>query len=307
MTHAETVWLIQAFPVSLTLIAVLLTSVLLRGRLLFMIAAWQEGRSSARRLATLDPALWYSPAIVTPSQLLGVNLIAALIVIVVLSTIAPFFVALLLAAPTMVLITTLLLAIKESKYRAQLDSNLVSALGRLSAMLRGSMSVQGALQKVANDLPEQSALRMEWSFLLERLGAPMADGKIAGLPQVIGALLEQTVSERHRTFLGHLESVIGQDQSLISARVAAAYSALQSGEQRRSKAATALAQVRYGGMAIGGSGLFISVYLFFQTQERFIAAYSGPLGIIVGPIMVLALSAPIVGGLLLSQADDIDY
>lgn len=307
MTHAESFWLIQAFPIALTLVTVLLTSTLLRGRLLLVIAGWQERRRAARRPAALDPALWYIPEIVTPAQLLTINTCSGLVVTLVLSTIAPFFVALLLAAPAMVLITSVLLAVKEGKYRARLDADLVPALGRISALLRSSTSVQGALHKVASDLPPQSPLRAEWSFMLERLGAPMADGKIAGMPQVIGALLEQTTSERHRTFLGHLESVIGQDQSMLAARVAAAYHALQSGEQRRSKAATALAQVRYGGMAIGGSGVFISLYLFFQTKERFIAAYSGPLGIIVGPLMLVALSAPIIGGLLLSRAEDIDY
>jgi hypothetical protein len=89
--------------------------------------------------------------------------------------------------------------------------------------------------------------------------------------------------------------------------VQAAYTALHAAEQRRSQASTELSQMRYSGMAIGGAGLFMASYLALTQWERFVAAYTGPLGIVAGPIVGLVLLAPFVGGFLLSRADDLDY
>jgi hypothetical protein len=48
-------------------------------------------------------------------------------------------------------------------------------------------------------------------------------------------------------------------------------------------------------------------YLALTQWERFVAAYSGPLGLPVGTLLAVVLIAPFVGGILLSQADDLNY
>ena len=51
----------------------------------------------------------------------------------------------------------------------------------------------------------------------------------------------------------------------------------------------------------------MAVYLALTQWERFILAYSGPLGLVVGVLVAGALAAPSIGGVVLSRADDLDY
>jgi hypothetical protein len=162
------------------------------------------------------------------------------------------------------------------------------------------------LERVIADMPT-GPLRAEWSFILGRLGTPLANHSLATAGQVVAALAAQTPSARHATFLGHLEVALDQTHDVLTRRVMAAYSALQAAEQRRSQAATELAQMRYSGLAISLAGLGMAIYLVFTQQERFLAAYQGAPGLIAGAVVVSALIAPLIGGMLLARAEELDY
>jgi hypothetical protein len=124
---------------------------------------------------------------------------------------------------------------------------------------------------------------------------------------VVAALAAQTASHRHSTLLSHLSVAVGQPQDALARRCDAAYAALQASDRRRDEASTELAQMRYSGVAVGLAGLAMAAYLGATQWERVVAAYSTPLGAVVGSVVALALALPIVGGVLLARADDVDY
>jgi hypothetical protein len=194
----------------------------------------------------------------------------------------------------------------ERRYVQALDRSLVTAVGRLGAFLRSGESFPNALAKVTQDLPD-GPLQQEWGWMQRAFGMPLGGGSLATPAQVAAALAVQTPSRRQAVLWGHLAVALTQTQDVQARRVESAYAALQEAEQRRSEAVTEMAQMRYSGIAIGGAGLFMALYLLWTQWERAVLAYSSPLGTVVGMLVVAALVTPIIGGMLLTQVADTDY
>lgn len=305
LTHPESAWIALSTPLWLTIAAVLGLTLLMRGRIRAALRAYLATHAGRGRSAT-EPALLWMPPITSEDRLLAFCLLAALLVLIVLSRVAPLFAALILAGPATALLLWLLLWGAEQTYKTALDRALPAAVGRLGAQLRAGSGIQPALQKVVVDMPA-GPLKAEWSFLIERLGIPLAAGSLATPQQVVAALAAQTPSLRHASFLGHMEVALGQTHDVLVRRVQAAYVALHAAEQRRSQASTELAQMRYSGVAIGLAGVGMAAYLALTQWDRFTLAYSGPIGLIVGVIVGGVLLAPFIGGFLLARAEDLDY
>lgn len=312
ITYPETAWLVNGVPIALTVAALLVAVFLLRGpliRALTDLAVRRAARQRRQLPATLlpDSALFWTPPTIRPDRFLGICTGVTLALVIALNRVTPMFVALILAVPATAALVWGLIRLFERRYIARLDRQLTAAVGRLGALLRSGNGYRQALDKVLADILE-SPLGREWQFLLERQGAPLAaqDG-IATAQQVVAALAVQTLSRRHATFLNHLSAAVGQPQDVLIARVVAAYEALQASDRRQEEAVTELAQMRYSGMAVGLAGLVMALYLVWTQWERVVVAYSSPLGLIIGPVVVGALLLPIVGGELLARADDVDY
>jgi Flp pilus assembly protein TadB len=306
ITHPETAWIANSVPLLLTVATILLFTLLLRGKLRAALHTYLVQRAAKGTSNPVETPLLWTPPITTEGRLLAFCLVSVLVVLVVLSKIVPLFIAMVLAGPASALLMWLLLWMQEQKYVGALDRALPAAVGRLGAQLRAGSGIQPALEKVVVDLPD-GPLKAEWSYIIARFGTPLTGGMLATPQQVVAALTAQTPSRRHAAFLGHMEVALGQTHDVLIRRVQAAYTALHAAEQRRSQASTELSQMRYSGMAIGGAGLFMALYLALTQWQRFVAAYTGPLGLVVGSIMAVVLIAPFVGGFLLSRAEDHDY
>ena len=306
VTHATTAWIAYATPIALTMVALLALTLILRTRLSKALTVTMARLMMPKPGFPVEAALLWAPPVATEGQLLAISMSSAFAVIVALLKLMPMFVALLAAAPLTLAFMYLTYRLLEQRYRTRLDKELVAAVGRLGAQLRSGQGITGALNKVVTDLPD-GPLKAEWAFMLDRMGVPLTGGALATPPQVVAALAAQTLSPRHSGFLQHLEVALTQTHDVLNRRVDAAYTALQYSERRASEANTELAQMRYSGMAVGGAGLFMAVYLGLSQWERVKVAYSGPLGMIVGFIVALALSGPFVAGIFLSRSDDMDY
>jgi Flp pilus assembly protein TadB len=306
LTHPETAWLMLSVPLWIAVAGVLALALGLRTRLLrgldLLLLRW----SARHRHDTIEPALIYTARITSPLQLFAVIMPAFLAVLIGLSFIAPILAALVLAAPILALLIWCMLLWLEARYTDQLDRQLPPAVGRLGAILRSGASFQAALTQIVADLPD-SPLRTEWAFLLERLGAPLEGGLLATPTRIAAALALQTPSARHAQLLGHLEVALAQTHDVLVQRIQAAGAALYASEQRRSAAATELAQMRYSGLVIGLAGLVTAVYLMITQHERVVRAYQGPIGATAAVVVIVALVAPVLAGILLSRADDLEY
>ncbi len=304
LTHSESAWLALSAPLWLTVATILGLTLVLRGRLI-LAARMLLARWFAREAPAVDPALHWLPPIATPARLLAISLLAALLVLAIISRMAPIFLAVILSGPATASLIWILLLAFERAYCDQLDRSLPAAVGRLATLLRSGAGFQAAMEKVTGDLPP-GPLRSEWSFVLDRTGIPVGQGSVATSTHVVAALARQTPSARHAIFLGHLEVALGQTHDVLLRRIGTAADVLYASERRRSAATTEISQMRYSGVAISLAGLAMSGYLAFAQQERFMRAYQGPFGVIAAIIVVGALVLPIVTGILLSQADDID-
>jgi hypothetical protein len=306
ITHPETAWLALSVPLWITVATILLFSLLLRGKLRAALHTYLVGRAAKNHSDLLPTALLWTPPIATEGQLLIFCLAAALLVLIALHMVIPLFIALLLAGPATALLLWLLLWLREQQYKTALDRALPAAVGRLGTQLRSGSGIQPALEKVVADLPD-GPLKAEWSYIIEHFGAPLPGGSLATPQQVVAALAAQTPSPRQAALLGHMEVALGQTHDVLIKRVQAAYTALHAAEQRRSSAATELAQMRYSGIAIGLAGVGMASYLALTQWKRFTLAYQGPIGLIAGIIVGSVLLMPFVGGFLLSRTDDVDY
>jgi Flp pilus assembly protein TadB len=269
-----------------------------------------QARMSARRQGDQrprpDPALVWAPTTIEPGRAVAICAVAVAAVTVALSLTAPIFLALALAAPISAALIWALLAMAEARYIATLDRDLTAALGRMSALLKSGSGFRTALERVLADMPA-GPLRDEWGYLLTRQGANLAAGGIATPQQVVSALAAQTASARQAALLSHLSVAVGQPQDVLARRCEAAYAAIQASDRRREEAVTELAQMRYSGVAVGLAGIAMAAYLALTQWARVVAAYSTPLGAAVGAVVVISLALPIIGGLLLARADDVDY
>lgn len=312
MTAPETAWLVNVVPLALTVAVLLVIVFVLRDRLMSLLIALQVRRASSARKELPpnlipDSALYWTPPAISAPHFLAAGTIASLLLLIGLSLVTPMFVALILAIPAVALIVWVMMRYFESRYVAEIDKALTAAVGRMSAMLRSGNSYRQMLEKLLADM-DDGPLKTEWRFLLERQGTPLAEREgIATAQQVAAALAAQTPSRRHATFLNHLAVAVSQPQDVLVTRVASAYEALQSSDRRREEALTELAQMRYSGLVVGLAGFGMAIYLILTQWPRAVAAYSTPLGMVVAVIVCSALILPIVGGMLLARADDVDY
>ncbi|GIV96989.1 MAG: hypothetical protein KatS3mg057_1646 [Herpetosiphonaceae bacterium] len=306
LTHPETARWVLLVPQMLAVATLLVLILTLRGRLLAAARRLLISRAARARLGDVDPALIYLPATITATQFLIVCVVASLAILYLISRIGGLFVGILLSGPATALLIWAILWAFEQRYINALDRALPPAVSRLAALLAAGTGPQPALKQVMDDLPP-GPLKAEWAFLIERLGTPLRDGTRATAPEIAAALALQTPSARHRGLLTHLEVALSQPQDVLVRRMQAAGNALYAAEQRRSAAATELAQVRYSGLAVGLAGLAMAMYLFVTQRERFEQAYAGAAGLAIGAIVIAALMAPIVAGVVLARADELDY
>ncbi len=306
LTHPESAWLAVSTPIFLTIAGLIVLGLILHSGLGKSLVVHITKMMIPAPNFPVESALLWTPPVASESQFLSICLACALVVLVALLKAIPMFLALLCAGPLTAGLIYLAQRILQARYRNRLDKHLVAAVGRLGAQLRSGQGIQGALGRVILDLPE-GPLKTEWQFIVERMGVPLESGSLATPQEVVAALAAQTPSARHASFLQHLGVALTQTFDVLVRRVDAAYAALQHSEQRASQANTELSQMRYSGLAVGGAGLFMAAYLFFTQSERMQRAYTGPLGMIVGAIVIAALLSPLVAGVLLSQADDMDY
>lgn len=308
-THPATAWLIGAAPPALVIATLLVATLLLHGRLTLALARAQA-RASTRRQGgagpRLDPALIWTPTTIEPGRAVAICAVAVATVAGALSLAAPISLAMALAAPLTAALIWALMAMAQARYVAGINRDLTAALGRMSALLRSGSGFRTALERVLADMPD-GPLHDEWGYLLTRQGANLASGGIATPQQVVAALAEQTASARQATLLSHLSVAVSQPQDVLARRCEAAYAAIQASDRRREEAVTELAQMRYSGVAVGLAGIAMAAYLALTQWERVVAAYSTPLGAAVGAVVIASLALPIIGGLLLARADDIDY
>lgn len=311
LTHPETAWLLHAVTPALTLVMLLVTALLARPRLTYLVAEarTRRARSALAALPAVerpDPALLWAPEPIAAGRLATAGLAIALALAFCLSLLAPLVLALALGAPLAALCIWVLGSVAAARYTAALERDLTAVVGRLGALLRAGTGLRPAIERVVADMPA-GPLRSEWSFLTTRLGVPLSGGGIATAQQVVAALADQTPSRRHAALLNHLGASVGQPQEVLARRCEAAYAALQRSDRRRDEAVTELAQMRYSGMAVGLAGVTMAAYLTWSQWERVLLAYSTPLGVVVGVVVVIALGLPVAGGLLLARVEDSDY
>jgi hypothetical protein len=306
VTHPETAWLVDLVPLAATAGLIILVVLLFRGRLRAALDVYLLRRFGGPGGEAIEDALLYHPPIITAGQLLALCLAAVLVTLAVLSRLAPMLAAVVLSGPLTAVLVWVLLWAREQAYVAALDAALPAAVGRLEAQLRSGSGIQEALTRVMGDLPA-SPLKAEWAWFIDRLGAPLAGRALATAPRVCAALILQTPSRRHATFLGHLEIALDQPHSALVRRMAAAYDALLAAERRRSTAVTALAQMRNSGVVLFLATLTITLYLFAVQRARFFQAYSGDLGLAIGCGFAAVIVAPLIAGHLLARVDDVDY
>lgn len=312
VTNPETAWLIPLVPVALTIAAIIVVVFFMREPLLVALANLVMRRAARQRAdlpiaLTPDPALIFVPPATPPQSALFASVLVACVLIGLVSLVTPLMVVLMLIGPLTAVLVWGLLRWYESRYVTLLDRDLTASVGRLSALLRSGNSFRQSVTKLLSDMDE-GPIKAEWSFILDRAGIPLIGREgIATPTQVVGALAVQTPSRRHATFLNHLSVAVSQPQDVLVTRVIAAYDALQASDRRREEAVTELAQMRYSGMAVGLAGLVMALYLTWTQWERVLVAYSTPLGALVGVFVASSLFLPIVGGVLLARAEDVDY
>src|ERR671922_2706309 len=96
LTHPETTWIALSVPLWLTMAAILLFTLLLRGKLRAALHTYLEQRAAKDRSSPVETALLWTPPIVSEGHLLAFSLVSVLAVLVVLNTITPLFLALVL-------------------------------------------------------------------------------------------------------------------------------------------------------------------------------------------------------------------
>lgn len=307
LTHPSTALWVVAVPVFLTLVVVLFIAVFGRRTLLpacQLCIVRYATRNHGRQ--TVDPGLVFIPPIISPTRFLSYVIGTLLLLWLVLWWIAPMFVALVLAPVATIGLMWLLLWGSEQRYVNQLNKALPATVGRLTALLANNGGFQPVLSRMVSDLPD-GPLKVEWSFIVTHLGMMLATGGPANAQTVVAALRAQTPSARHKALLDHLAIALGQTHDILTQRMKAATSALYEAEQRQSAAKAALAHMKYSGIAIGLAGMSLMLFLVIQQWERVAAAYGSPLGVPAGITVAGALLTPIVGGVLLSRVEDLDY
>jgi hypothetical protein len=307
-THPETAWLQAALPVLLTLALILVLTWIFRGTLLALVRNHLGRRAAARRLAPLDPALFFAPQVLDPEHLcVGLTLLSALIVLLFAYTGLPLSLALLLAVPATLLAGRGLIACAEWRYVCRLETALPAALQRVGMLMQTSELFAEEFARVTAELPE-GPLKWEWQFVLQRVRAILATGASATLVDVLAALADQTLSLRHARVLADLEAALRANKTKqLVERVQAIADGLFTGLRQASEARTAMTHMRGSAIVIGGAGVGMSLVLLAIQTERVMGAYRGFLGTVALIIVLVANVGPTIYGFRLSNVADIDY
>nr|PZN31804.1 MAG: hypothetical protein DIU80_05625 [Chloroflexota bacterium] len=311
-TYPETAWIAHSFPLWLAVALALGASLVLRGPLrraiqaLLYDQAVRARRRTGRGDLPIDPALHFASEVVAPQQLIAIALVVVVAGLLTLSLLTPVLLALLLAMPIAGLVLWAVVWGMEQRYTSALDRSLPPAVGRLVMQMQAGDSFALALETVAAELCP-GPLRDEWLFIVQAINRPLSTTLLATDAECVFALGAQTPSLRHSSFLSHLEVALGQPQDAQVKRLRAAHAGLLEAEQRRSSAATELAQMRYSGYVIGLAATGLALYLAATQWDRFVTAYTGVLGPFAAVLVGAALAAPFVAGSLLARVEDVDY
>lgn len=305
-THAETAWLVNLPVVAIVVVAILLISALAMtksGRLAAYVLDWRRSAIAKRRMIT--PELVYHADDVHP----GVLTAAAWSAMVIGAAIGSLSANAVVAVAAGVLLTGVVLIgvmyVSERRYVQRLDAMLTQAVGRLATQMRSGQGFTVAMELIISDL-EESPLKREWSWLLRTIGAPTSSG-LATESAVCDALARQTPSQRHAAFLLHLASALQASHQERTRMIEAAYHGMVTAQQRMSLLNAELSQMRNSGVVLFLANAVILVYLGLVQTSRLITAYSSPYGAIVGTVLAIVVLAPLIGGWLLGQYDDVLY
>jgi hypothetical protein len=255
----------------------------------------------------VDAALIFLPETLTVTRLVTFSFTLMLLLAAALWLLGGAWLALLSAPVAFLLLLWLLGRAAEQRYRTQLDAQLGAVVARLSALLGSGQGFPPALDRVLADLDPRSPLAQEWRWIAAHVGVPLHNRSLATAARVVAALRAQTPSARHRALLDHLAIALDQTHDILQRRIAAAAQAIHAADRRASAAAAELAYMRYSGIAVGGAGCVMALYLAVTQWARVQVAYQGTLGLLIGGVVLLALLSPIVGGVLLSRTTDLDY
>lgn len=307
VTHAETAWLTSLPATMLMAICLLLIIIVLTsqtGRLVQLLFSFRRSRTQRQLIET---ALVYDFRPISETALallLLASAVSAALVGVIVWTNLIAAITLSIGICSVIVVGALFIA--EQRYIAALDQALTPAIGRLLVQMRSGQGFQIAFSAVTDDL-SPGPLRQEWIWIKEKIGTRLSSGAMCLAHTACLAMAMQTPSSRHAAFLSLLESALQQPFSEQVARIDAAYQALSEGIRRTSMIRAELSQMRNTGFALFGINVFITGYMALVQFDRFVTAYTSPLGLPVAIAFVLVAATPLVAGQLLAQFDDIVY
>ena len=306
LTHEETAWLLN-LPLVATLIVVLIgVGTLATTR--FGLAAVRL--LDVRRILSRDHSaaaieLVYVPDIIRPGLLVASALLAMALGGVAGALTSNVALGIALSAGLAGITVALALYLAEQRYIDRVDRALVQAVGRLATQMRAGQGFSVALDSVAAQLPP-GPLKQEWTWIVRTCGAPTSAG-IATDAMVCRALSVQTPSKRHASFLVHLETALQSSHQECTRMIGAAYDAMVKSQKMRADMDAELAQMRNSGVVLFLANAIIIIYLAVVQWDRFLTAYSSSFGVVVGPIIAVAMLSPLIGGYFLSKFDDVVY
>ncbi|MGB9754892.1 type II secretion system F family protein [Roseiflexus castenholzii] len=305
-THAETAWVLSLPLLGVVMAGLLLTAAIMttRAGAIVALATGLRHRIQQRRVSV--SGLIYIPETMPPA----LATVTVLVGIAVGAVIGVFSSNLVVSVATAIIGALILPSavswVAERRYRADIDRQLTPAVGRLATLMRTGIAFPQALGQVVDDMTP-GALRQEWQWMTQTFGRP-TDAGTPALPSVVcEALAEQTLSANHAAFLLHVGNALTATHPEQVSRIETAYRAMIDQQRRASRMAAELAQMRNTGVVLFLANMIISVYLFLVQRDRFLTAYTSEFGLLAAPIVVGAMLAPLIGGFLFSQADELVY
>lgn len=205
----------------------------------------------------------------------------------------------------MFVLVWLLLHLADMRYANRINAIMPYAANKYATYLGSGMASMTAWQSTVRDMPEHP-LRDEWAWCLARIGGPTPSGGVITMHQVCIAMQAQTSSIRHQHWLGHLAASCVQPHDIGAARMQAASHALFQSEQRQHAAKTELSHMFYTGITLAAAGTLMTLALMILLWDRFVQAYTSPLGVLMGCVVVTALASPVVLGWWFSQVEDME-
>lgn len=305
-THAETAWTVNLPVVAVVAIGILVISALAStqyGRIVAQILDWRRMVGARRRV--VEAELVYHPDDVNPATLTMAAVSAMMLGAAVGALFANVVIAVAAAVALTGIVVIGVLFLSERRYVQRLEATLTQTVGRLATQMRSGQGFTVALDTIIVDLDE-GPLKREWTWIIRTIGTPTSRG-LANESVVCDALARQTPSRQHAAFLLHLAAALQASHQERTRMIEAAYQGMVSAQQRTSMLKAELSQMRNSGVVLFLANAVILVYLGVVQTGRLITAYTSPYGVVVGPILALIVLAPLIGGWLLSQYDDVQY